>query len=218
MKKASIHFSSFLEVFPRIKDPLFENELIKSGEFYEFEAGDKVQEIDTPIKYIPFLVQGSVKVYRIDDLGRELFLYTLTQGKLCAVSLTNALSGQNSQIELMAAESNTIIYLVKADKINNWINQFEDWKEWLIQTYAGRFNELFKIIDSIAFKSLEERMIEYLEKRSKTEGQKTLKLTHQSIANELGSSREVISRLLKQAENKGTLKLSRNKIEIMREM
>jgi len=183
------------------------------GKIYEFEPGQVIIEPGQYIKMIPIIMEGSVKVMRRGDDGHDLFLYYIQGGDTCAISLTCCSNANQSEIMAVAEEKTTLIG-IPVSKHEEWTNEYSQWKEFVAATYQKRFQELLQVIDDIAFKKMDERLLKYLVVKSKQLNTLELPITHQEIAKELGSSREVISRLLKQLEKRKLVELGRNIIYI----
>lgn len=179
-----------------------------------FSAEEQIIRIGQHSKVIPIVLSGAIDVYRTDENGHVLFLYTIKPSESCAMTLQSCFSSQPSEIFAVTSVE-TEILAIPSKFLNIWMNEYPEWKKFVITNFSLRFKELIKVIDSISFHNLDERLIEYLNNKTRTTGQRILKTSHQAIANDLNSSREVVSRLLKQLEQKGKLSLGRNKIELM---
>ena len=201
------------KLFPQFEPELLEildNNAIERS----FHAGEEVVRTGQYIKSTVLVLSGRIKIYRQNDEGSEFLIYYLGPGEACAVSLICALQSQTSEITAKAVEDTEVIML-PVQLMDDLMIKFKSWSHFVIQTYRNRFDELLTVIDNIAFKNMDERLEFYL-KRSKTNsGKLILDLTHQEIADDLNSSREVISRLLKKMEQLGKIKLNRNSIEII---
>ena len=198
--------------------PQFEPELIeildKNAIERSFHAGEEIVRTGQYIKSTVLVLSGRIKIYRQNDEGSEFLIYYLGPGEACAVSLICALQSQTSEITAKAVED-TEVLMLPVQLMDELMIKFKSWSHFVIQTYRNRFDEMLTVIDNIAFKNMDERLEFYL-KRSKTDsGKLILNLTHQEIADDLNSSREVISRLLKKMEQLGKIKLNRNSIEII---
>ena len=157
------------------------------------------------------IVDGLVKLYREDDEGKEYFLYYLQGGEACSMSLICAIKHNTSEMSAKALTDATIL-TIPLDLMNLWMSKYKSWYQFVVLSYRSRFEELLKTIDAIAFSNMDERLENYLNKQVEKLGT-TLKITHQEIANDLNSSREVVSRLLKKMETKAWLVIHRNSIE-----
>ena len=201
------------KLFPQFEPELLEI-LDKNAIERSFHAGEEIVRTGQYIKSTVLVLSGRIKIYRQNDEGSEFLIYFLGPGEACAVSLICALQSQTSEITAKAVEDTEVIML-PVQLMDDLMIKFKSWSHFVIQTYRNRFDELLTVIDNIAFKNMDERLEFYL-KRSKTNsGKLILDLTHQEIADDLNSSREVISRLLKKMEQLGKIKLNRNSIEII---
>ncbi len=196
-----------------INEPELLEEIKKAGVQLTFEPGAVIVQPGKYIKVIPLLLKGTVKVLRTDGEGNELFLYYITSGQSCAVSLSTCLTDKLSNIKAVAEDEVELIAIPSQSAIN-WFTKYPGWRTFVLLTMNNRFDELIKAIDLIAFSKMDERLENLLLEKSKALHSKLIPVTHQEIADELSTSREVISRLLKQLEKKGKLTLYRNKIEL----
>lgn len=198
---------------PFITDSRLREALAKEGRLMEVEKGKAIMEPGQFIKMVPIVLEGSIKVLRMDEEGRELFLYYLEPGQTCALSLTCCSSSKPSEIKAVA-EENSVLLAIPVHIHEQWSDEFKQWKDFVSSTYQARFQEMLETLDAVAFKRMDERLMRYIVTRMKQAKANELHTTHQEIASELGTSREVISRLLKQLENKKWIELGRNVIYI----
>ncbi len=196
--------------------PYFEPELRQAigreGIITELEEGDEMMHEGQYIKTFPLLLEGIVRVYRIDDEGRELLLYYLNPGEVCAMALTCCMNHIKSNIRAVADSKVTQIR-IPVQFLDLWMVQFKTWKEFIMYAFRKRFDELLETIDSIAFKNMDERLIKFFADRHRSTGNTVYTGTHQEIADLLNTSREVVSRLLKKLELDRKIMISRNKID-----
>ncbi|MBD8487645.1 Crp/Fnr family transcriptional regulator [Echinicola sp. CAU 1574] len=198
---------------PMITDRHLLAELAEKGVFQEIASGVTIMEPGKFIKMVPLVIEGAVKVLRVDEEGKELFLYYLYPGETCALSLTCCDASKASEVKAVA-EEDTIILGVPVRVHEAWSEKYAQWKDFVTQTYQRRFQEMLKALDAVAFLKMDQRLALYILAKMKKFNSTDLQLTHQEIANELGTSREVISRLLKQLEKKKWIELGRNKIYV----
>lgn len=205
--------------FPTLKEPKLILELAEQSEIMEFEEGKVLMDFGSYVKIIPLVLEGAVKVLRESDGsdGGELFLYYLYPGQSCAMTLNCCRVNSPSQIRAIA-EENTKILAVPVQYVNDWMNNYSSWKEFTLNIYSSRFTELLHTLDSVAFHKMDERLLIYLEEQVKAKANAKLQITHQQIADDLHTSREVISRLLKKLENNKSIAQSRNRIEVFLEL
>ncbi|MFT4603041.1 MAG: CRP/FNR family transcriptional regulator [Arenicella sp.] len=192
----------------------FKNHLVNSGRIVKVSAGEEMMSIGGDFKTIPIIVDGSLKVVREDDEGHELFLYYLREGQTCAMSLNCCLMNQPSEVRA-TVEEDSVIIAINGDVAAQWMTSLPEWRDFILNTYQLRFREMLHTIDGIAFHQLDDRVLQYLKDKSDVHGSIELKLTHQEIADDLNSSREVISRVLKILEKKDKIELHRNRIVLM---
>ena len=200
-----------LKQFPQLEQPLLE-ELLTQSTLKEVGKGEEVMRTGQYIKSTILLLSGLIKVYREDDEGNEFLMYYLEPGDACALSMMCAARNEQSQIMAKAVVPSEVI-LVPAQLSELWLGKYKSWHSFVIASYRQRFEELLQTLDSIAFKGLDQRLVFYLKRHVKVSGNQ-VRLSHQQIAQELNSSREVISRLLKKLEQTGAIALHRNYIEV----
>ena len=197
---------------------IFEEELIneinQTGTYREIHEAHKLMEIGDYVKSMPLLISGVIKVLREDDDGDELLLYFLEHGDTCAMTLTCCMGHTKSEIRAIA-ETNAKLIMVPIQKMEEWLSKYTSWRNFVLQSYHDRLNEMLETIDSIAFLKMDDRLLKYLKDKARVTNDNTISTTHQQIAYELHTSRVVISRLLKKLENLGEIELNRNQIRLV---
>ena len=153
----------------------------------------------------------------MNDEGQELFLYYVHPNESCAMSFSCCLMQRKSEIKAVAEEDLELI-MIPNKVMDEWMMKYASWKSFVMLTFQARFDELLKAIDSIAFQKLDERLAHLLKEKKKLTGSSVINITHQQIAEELATSRVVISRLLKQLENQNKLLLYRNEIKLLKDL
>jgi CRP/FNR family transcriptional regulator len=206
-------FEKLKQSLPNITDPKLLELIMEKGQFVTFEHGKVLMEPGQFIKAVPIVLEGSIKIMRMDDDGKELFLYYLEQGETCALSLTCCSAARPSEIKAVVEEKASMVF-IPIQFHEQWMDEFKQWKDFVSSTYQQRFHEMLVALDAVAFKRMDERLMRYIVTKMKQLKANELHTTHQEIANELGTSREVISRLLKQLEKKKWIELGRNVIYI----
>jgi CRP/FNR family transcriptional regulator len=197
-------------LFPDWEDGLYDA-IINEAELKEAKAGTTLLKMGQNIKSAMLVVEGTIKLYQEDETGGEYFMYHLNPGEACAVTLVCNYHHEQSQV--LAKAVTDIQYLaIPIEFMEKWLNEFKSWHYFVIKTYRSRYEELLKTIHEIAFKNMDERLEFYILKYVKQFG-KTINLTHQEIANDLNTSREVISRLLKKMEHNGWVVMNRNSFD-----
>ncbi|GAB3832440.1 Crp/Fnr family transcriptional regulator [Pontibacter rugosus] len=200
-----------LQKFSQLEQPLQE-EILAQSTIKHLEEGEEALRTGQYIKSTVLLSKGLLKVYREDEEGNEFLMYYLEPGNACALSMMCTARNEQSQIMAKAVDASEII-LIPSHLSELWLAKYKSWHSFVIASYRQRFEELLQTLDSVAFKALDERLVFYLRRHVKVSGNE-VKLSHQQIANELSSSREVISRLLKKLEQTGAITLHRNYIEV----
>ncbi len=200
--------------FSSFREPELIEEILKVGSLEHLPEGAILMEVGRYIRSVPLLTKGTIRVMREDGEGKELFLYYLKPGETCAVTLTCCMANEQSSIRAVADEYSEMIR-VPIEYLDIWTNKYTSFKNFVMNTYRTRYEELLATIDSIAFMKMDERLWKFLVERKAMTGNFELHLTHQEIADSLHSTREVISRLLKALEREGQIELGRNKITIL---
>jgi CRP/FNR family transcriptional regulator len=190
------------------------NEISLHGTLKKFSKNQIIIDIGQKLEFVPILLSGNIKVLREDESENEILLYVLEEGDTCAMSLTCCFSNKMSKIRAVADKPSEVI-MISILKMQEWLNTYEDWRNFILQSYQTRFNEMLETIDTLAFMKMDERLYKYLTDQVKLNASEIIESTHQSIADDLNTSRVVISRLLKQLEIEGKIKLGRNKIEVL---
>ena len=201
-------------LFPNLEEGLY-NEMVKHGTIKEVKAGETLLKVGQTIRSTMLILNGLVKLYREDNDGKEFFIYHLDAGQACSLSMVCAAKHETSEV-LAKALTDATVLAIPLEYMDQWMSKYKSWYQFVITSYRNRFEELLKTIDAIAFTGMDERLEYYLKKQVEKLGN-NLKITHQEIANDLNSSREVISRLLKKMETKNWLVIHRNSIEWIKE-
>lgn len=200
------------EIFPQFEPALVEI-IEKEAVQRTFLAGEVIMRTGQFIKSTALVLEGRVKIYRENPEGGEFLMYYLGPGQACAVTMICAIQSQTSEI-MAQAEEDTEVLMIPIQLMDDLMNKYKSWYQFVIQTYRSRYDELLSVIDNIAFRNMDERLEFYLKRYITSTGKKTIETSHQQIADDLNSSREVISRLLKKMEQRNLLKLHRNMIEM----
>lgn len=196
------------------KESNLRQEIEKHAQPAEFPPGTVLLKTGQYVKLLPVVLQGAIKVVREDEGGNELLLYYIKEGQSCAMSFSAYMNGRTSNVKAITTE-NTEALLIPTQYIQDWMKLYPSWQAFALELYNLRFEDLLVTIEDIAFRKMDERLIKYLEQKALLAGKAELSITHQAIATDLGTSREVISRLLKQLERRGNILLSRNSLKIL---
>ncbi|WP_298536345.1 Crp/Fnr family transcriptional regulator [uncultured Algibacter sp.] len=206
-------FELLKQKFSNTLDEKLIEEIFEIGQFASFKQNDIIIDIGQPLKFIPLLLSGDIKILREDDEGNELLIYFLEAGETCTMSLTCCMGTTKSKIRAVA-EKDTSLVMIPVENMQIWFHNNESWRSFILESYQTRFDEMLETIDNLAFMKMDKRLLKYLINKTKLHTSKTIIVKHQDIAEDLHTSRVVISRLLKQLEKENKIKLSRNKIEV----
>ncbi len=195
----------------------FEEELLAEidelGTLVEFKAGEQLISIDQYIKTMPIILKGAIKIMREDLDGGELLLYFLERGDTCAMTMACSLGERQSKVRAVA-ETDGEMVAIPITKMDQWLVKYHSWRTYVFNSYNHRLDEMLLALDNLAFNNMNDRLRKYLIEVASINNGHVINKTHQEIANELNTSRVVISRLLKAFEKEGFLELNRNTIRI----
>jgi CRP/FNR family transcriptional regulator len=189
-------------------DTLYEYGMVKT-----FAEGDIIMNVNSYIRVIPIVLKGSIRVMRIDD-EKEMLLYYIRPGESCIMSFLGGLHHEKSTLKAIAEEEVELL-LIPIDRVAALIKDNAEWLDYIFKLYHKRFEELLLVVNDVAFKKTDERILNFLKEKQKLSQTKEIHITHQQLAEEIGTARVVVSRLLKQMETNGLVKLGRNKIWLM---
>lgn len=202
----------YLENVFTMFEPALKKKLKKEAILRSFQAGDVMMRTGQYINFTTMIAEGRVKLYRQGADGEEVFMYYLEPGNACAMSMVCAARQETSQVMAKAVDE-TVAVMLPIQLMAELMRDYPSWYMFVIENYRARFEELLLVVDNVVFKGMDERLEFYLKNQSDKLGKQELWLTHQEIANDLNTAREVISRLLKKLEQSGKVKLHRNYIE-----
>ena len=194
--------------------PELVEKLYLNGNKKTYKEGDIILDENSSIRAIPIVMKGMIKVIRTEEDGREILLYYIQAGESCIMSFLGGMHNEKSIVKAEVEEDTEILFL-PVDKVSLFIQEYPEWLDYIFRLYHKRFEELLDIINAIAFKKVDERLLNLLIKKAEISQSKTIVITHEQLANELGTARVVVSRLLKQLEDTSKLKLGRNKITLL---
>lgn len=197
---------------------IFEKELIQEiqdcSQLRKIPSDTVVMEVGQVITHMPLVVSGSIKVMTVDDEGDELLLYYLELGDTCAMTLNCCSRSAKSAITAITEEPSELLF-IPVDRMEEWMVKYRSWRNFVLDSYNLRLNEMLEAIDNLAFHNMEERLVKYLRDKAMVTNTDELRVTHYQIANDLHSSRVVVSRLMKKLELDGVIKQHRNRVEFL---
>jgi CRP/FNR family transcriptional regulator, anaerobic regulatory protein len=203
-----------LDSLKSIFEPKLLQEIQQFGTWQSFKEGDLIMDYGKYIRMMPIILKGTVKVYRLDENANEILLYYLSSNESCSMAYSCCIEAKKSEVKAIA-EDNVELIAIPHIKLDEWLCAYPSWKNYIMRSFNERFIELLKSIESIAFHKLDDRLISYLKEKQRLSGSSVIKASHYLIADELATSRVVISRLLKQLENSKKIILYRNEIKLL---
>ncbi len=189
-------------------------ELFQFGDVKYFSAGDVIMDYGKYVRMMPIILSGTVKVFRKDDNGREILLYYLSDNESCSMAYSCCISAKKSEIKAVAEDDGKYL-VIPFVKLNDWLCKYESWRTYIFNSFNERFTELLNSIDIMAFGNMDTRIKQYLMEKYERSGSTSIKVSHYKIAEELATTRVVISRILKNYENDKKLILYRNEIKLL---
>jgi CRP/FNR family transcriptional regulator len=202
------------EIYGHVLNSELLDAIVAQGKFMEVPKGALIMDVGDPIPGLPLLMKGAIKILRVDEEGDEMLIYFLESGDSCAMTLGSFFGVSKSSIRAVAEQDSTLV-IVPMEKAYDWVGEYSDFRQFVIESFNTRLQELVEAMDSLAFLDLHGRLTKYLSDRVKVNGTTTLDTTHAEIAADLHTSRVVVSRILKQLEREGTIELHRNRIEVL---
>ena len=202
------------EYYNVVFEPELLDEIAEVGTFKFVKENELLLDIGDKFHQIPLMLTGAIKISRETNAGEEIVLYFLERGDTCTITFGSGLQSSKSKVRGVAEKDSEIIF-IPVEKLEEWMVKYPSWRSFVIDSYNIRLNEMLEAIDTLAFMKMDQRLFKYLIDKVQIMRSTTLNTTHQEIAVDLNTSRVVISRLLKQLENEGKIKLYRNKIEVV---
>ncbi|MEO5943144.1 MAG: Crp/Fnr family transcriptional regulator [Ferruginibacter sp.] len=203
-----------LEKLKNVLEPKLLVEMEQFGTLQNFKEGDLIMDYGKYIRMMPIILKGTVKVFRLDENGNEILLYYLSSNESCSMAYSCCVEMKKSEVKAIADDDVELV-AIPHDKLDEWLCKYPTWKNYIMRGFNDRFIELLKSIENIAFHKLDERIVAYLKEKQRLTGSSVIKASHYLIAEELSTSRVVISRLLKQLENSKKIILYRNEIKLL---
>ncbi|MCA0133153.1 Crp/Fnr family transcriptional regulator [Winogradskyella alexanderae] len=190
------------------------DEIVKVGRYDKIKSGELLIDIGSELTHIPLILDGVVKIIRKEKEGEEILLYFLERGDTCAISFVNCINKKKSIFKGVVQNDIEAIF-IPVENIDSWLANFKSWRHFIIDSYHFRLIEMVESIDCLAFMQMSERLLKYLTDKVKINNDVDLEITHQEIAQDLNSSRVVITRVIKQLHDEGKIFSTRNKIKVL---
>jgi len=207
-------FERIARALPLLKgvDPELVREFQKSAFHARIPAGADVFLEGDPVEAIALLISGVVRVYKIGETGRQITLYRFGDGQSCILT-ANAILSRKTFPAVATVEKDAEAVMVPADAFRDWVNRHRPWREFVFDLLSARLSSVMELVDEVAFGRMDVRLANFVLNRARSAG--TFRTTHQEIASELGTSREVISRLLEDLAKEGAIRIGRGEIEVL---
>ena len=204
----------FLDQLSFFTEPAFQEELLLYGQVASFKKGDVIVKDGQYVKFLPIVLKGAIRVYQQKE-DREILLYYVKAEETCTMSLAAAYFNNKSSSHGVVTEP-TEVLIFPAEKIHSWQLQYPSWNKYVMNMFRKRYDELISSFEGIAFDHIPDRVLSFIEQRCQTNQSLNIHISHQQLAKELGTTRVVISRILKQFEKDKFLKLSRGCITYLK--
>jgi CRP/FNR family transcriptional regulator len=204
----------FIKTFPSFRNSSGEllKELLAIARHQDVPAGKQIYSEGDSCPVIAFVISGEIRVYKAGQTGREITLYEIGPGETCILNASCILSGTSYPANAVAISDVTMLLIPSSD-FRRLVDRHEEMRDFVFTLLSLRLAGVMELVEEVAFGRMDERLIDYLIEKSENG---KLETTHQKIANDLGTSREVVSRLLKDLERKQAVRLSRNSIALMK--
>lgn len=213
-KRLTMDISTFLkQSYPYFRESDLKEQLVEIGQTMRIPANTLILDEGSYVKTIPIVLSGLLRVLRRDDM-REIMLYYVNPLESCIMSISSCFKNEKSLVKAIT-EEDTELLLIPARLMNDWQHRYPSFNQFIVDLYRKRFEDMIEAFDAVAFQRMDERLLSYLRNKAQVLRTQELQITHQALANELGTAREVISRFLKILENQGKVILSRGKIKII---
>jgi len=209
--------SSLRSIYANVFESSLLSEIEEKSMLFSASAGQELIKMGQPIKVVPMVLSGTLKVSRINDEGQELLLYYVRKGEGCAMTFSCGMMSKPSQVEGSAEEDLTMI-CVPVNVMEDLMQKYQSWKKFVMSTIVNEFIDVIKSVDEVTFKKMDDRLVNYLKEKSRIAGSSLINVSHQQIADEMGTNRVVISRLLKKLEHNKRVLLYRNQIKLLKDM
>ncbi len=197
---------------------VFEKELLDEistvGQFRKINKDVPMIDIGDKLTHIPLILEGAVRIMGEDDKENEILLYYLEIGDSCSMTMTCCMEGKKSNIRALT-EKDTELIMIPIIKMEEWIIKYRTWRAFVFQSYDSRMKEMLSAIDALAFHNLEERLYKYLRDKAMVTHSPELEITHYQIANDLNTSRVVVSRLIRKLVLDHKIEANRNQVKIL---
>lgn len=200
------------EIFPNLNSVLAD-EIVSASIEKEIPENTVVMREGQYVNSVPIVVKGLVKVFTRNE-DKELLLYYIKPTESCIMTFDAGLKNAPSQVYASTEEASSVL-LIPIDKIIGWMKKYPEMNSLFFQQYNVRYSELIFMINQLLFEKMDTRLLNYLKTKLSVSSARYVKMSHQQIANDLGTAREVVSRILKKLENENKIIQNENGISII---
>ena len=201
------------DLFPDFEQHELVEQLVDNCQYFKLPAGTELMHTGSYITVVPLVLSGTIKVFREDTDGREIFLYYINGGESCALTMTACFKMEKSYIKAKIQED-TEFLAIPVELVRQFHKNYPTWSKFVFSTFSKRFDEILKVLETVVFHNMDERLAMYLKEKATVTNTRVLYISHKEIADDLVTSREVVSRLLKQMEKKELVELARGRIKL----
>lgn len=208
------HFEQIARALPFLQDadPQLTREFQRNAYFAKIPAGREIFVEGDSVNGIALMMSGIVRVFKISQSGREITLYRFGEGESCVIT-ANAILHQQDFPAIAMVEQDAEAVMIPAETFSDWVRRYDEWRDFVFYLVSDRLASLMEIVDEVAFQRVDRRVASFLLERSPLNA--PIRITHQEIANEIGSSREVISRILEDFSARDMVNLARGEIQVI---
>ena len=197
-----------------LTDPTLLRRLIAENEVKILPPNEVIQDFHKYVRNIPIVLRGYVKVMGEDDNNNEILLYYIKPGESCVMSILGAMNGGTSKIKAVTVDETEIVF-IRPEKAAALVKESPAWAEFIFKLYQTRFEELLQVVTDVHFKNTDDRIVQMLREKARMFGSRVISITHQQIAAEIGTTREVVTRILRKLEKEDILRTGRGKIRLV---
>lgn len=200
--------------FLRSASAQFEQDFFRHIRYARLDSGQFVCREGAQCSHLALLLTGSARVYKLGEIGREITLYRIEPGQSCILTASCILSDLPFPA-FAITETPVEAAVVSPADLTRWITQSPQWRTYVFGLIAARLGDIISVVEEVAFQRMDQRIAAWLLQQARDEPHGTLRVTHQKIASDLGTSREVVTRILKDLEARGLLETARGSIRIL---
>lgn len=197
-----------------------QKEILSHAQYATFEGGVEVFREGETCQRIPFVGDGSIRIFKKHDGGREITLYHVRQAETCILTTSCALTGKRyPATAVVEAEHIVEAVVLPPEQFLRWVHEHQVFRDYVFTMMSQRMSDMMSLIEEITFGKMDNRIAHFLIEKFTGEGTflRSIHITHEQIADELGTAREVVSRLLKEFEKAGALELGRGRVRMTNE-